>query len=104
MPSSPPLCLHCENAPQSLRLQARGVRLCERCGAQRCLRHLYRRPFGWTPAWDAHLQRLVERAKLGLPVAIDDPDYALPNPPDKRRRQWRRRLPRIVHVPVNAGN
>jgi hypothetical protein len=82
-----PLCLHCESAPQSQEPRLRGLRLCERCGARHSLRRLYRRPRGWTPAWDAHLQRLVERAKLGLPVCIDEAGYVIPFPPDRHQRR-----------------
>ena len=54
------LCLHCERAPQSTLPRLRCLRLCDRCGAIRALRRIYRRPRGWTSAWDAHIQQLVE--------------------------------------------
>lgn len=88
------LCLHCESAPQSAQLRRRGVRLCAVCGQVAGLRRAYRRTAAWTPAWDAHLQRLVERAKRGAPVAVLDPEYNLPRPLDQCQRK-RRRLPRV---------
>jgi hypothetical protein len=96
-----PLCLHCERAPYSADPQVRALRLCERCGAQRGLRRIYRRRRGWTPAWDAHLQRLVERARLGLPVADSDPSYTIPNPPGHRRQ--RRRVPQVYRLTIRFG-
>jgi hypothetical protein len=79
------------------------LRLCDRCGAFRGLRRVYRLPHGWTPAWDAHLQRLVERAKLGLPVGIEDPAYVIPNPPDKRaRKKLRPRRPRLYKFSLRS--
>jgi hypothetical protein len=88
------LCLHCERVPQSTLPRLRCLRLCDRCGAYRALRRLYRRPRGWTPAWDAHIQRLVERAKLRLPLAVDQ--GPLPQPPETVQRQRPPRLPRVV--------
>jgi hypothetical protein len=94
-----PVCLHCERAPQSQAPRVKYLRLCDGCGAVAGLRRVYRRPPGWTPAWDAHMQRLVERARLGLPVRIDEPGYLLPTPPDDRaKRKRRRRWPRLFRV------
>jgi hypothetical protein len=92
------LCLHCEAAVQSQEPRLRALRLCDRCGAVRGLRRLYRRPLRWTAAWDAHIQRLVERAKLGLSVCIVDATYVIPPPPDLRRRKGRRRTPRVFRL------
>ncbi len=92
-----PLCLHCERAPQSQDPRRHKLRLCDRCGASASLRRVYRRPIRWTAAWDAHLQRLVERAKLGLPLDVDEPGYVRPCPPDERK-QRRYRPPRVHRI------
>ena len=57
------LCLHCERQPPAHRLG-----LCARCAATGHIRVLYRRRRGWTPAWEAHLRRLTERARRQLPL------------------------------------
>jgi hypothetical protein len=60
-------CLHCERRPQEHYL-----RLCMNCAAREGIRRLYRKSSRWTPAWDQHLQRLVERAKANLPLFDDE--------------------------------
>jgi hypothetical protein len=62
-PTPSTLCLHCERAPQ-----ANAYRLCERCVTFKGLRNIYKKRPGWTPAWDAHVQKLVDRASKGLPL------------------------------------
>ena len=57
------MCLHCELAPQQHYL-----RLCTQCAARKSIRRLYRRNYRWNADWDAHLQRLVERARVKLPL------------------------------------
>jgi len=57
------VCLHCEAAPQEHYL-----RLCRQCAAVRGIRIVYKKSRRWTPAWDAHIQRLVQRAKARLPL------------------------------------
>ena len=105
MSAQPPLlCLHCERAERSQRPGVRHLRLCEACAAGRGLRRVYKRRPGWTPEWDAHLQRLVERARQGLPVCITDPSYVLPTPPGKRRpKPRRRRWPRVYRLMVGQA-
>jgi hypothetical protein len=64
-----PLCLHCERRPANGRLG-----LCPTCGSRRSIRVLYAvRRRGWTPEWEAHLQRLTERAKRELPLFEEGP-------------------------------
>ena len=58
-----PVCLHCESAPQEHHL-----RLCRRCAGKKRICLLYKKSRRWTWAWDAHVQRLVERASAGLPL------------------------------------
>ncbi len=68
MTPSPPLCLHCERRPAGTRLG-----LCLACHAVSGIRMLYRtRRRGWTPQWEAHLRRLTERARNGLPLFPDE--------------------------------
>lgn len=62
-------CLHCERRPP---VSALG--LCAECRSVRGIRQLYVRRRGWTPAWEAHLRRLTERAKRRLPLFEDSPD------------------------------
>jgi hypothetical protein len=57
------LCLHCESAPR-----ANFLRLCDACAAVRGIRKLYRKNRNWTPARDARVQALVERAKRREPL------------------------------------
>lgn len=66
-----PVCLHCDKAPPRTSLG-----LCERCFARRAIRRLYVRRRDWTPAWEAHLRRLADRAREGLPLFPD------PTPPE----------------------
>lgn len=61
-------CLHCEAAPQEHYL-----RLCLKCARVNGIRLLYKKTSRWTPAWDEHLQRLVERARARLPLFSDEP-------------------------------
>jgi hypothetical protein len=61
--ADPLWCLHCERRPLAHRLG-----LCSRCAASRAIRVLYERRRGWTPAWEAHLRRLTERARRQLPL------------------------------------
>jgi hypothetical protein len=61
-------CLHCEAAPQEHYL-----RLCLRCARVKGIRLLYKKTSRWTPAWDEHLQRLVERARARLPLFPEEP-------------------------------
>jgi hypothetical protein len=56
-------CLHCERRPK-----AHYLGLCAPCAASRGVRLLYQKRRGWTPAWEAHLRRLTERARLRLPL------------------------------------
>jgi hypothetical protein len=58
--------------------------LCARCHAVKNVRLLYVRRRGWTPAWEAHLRRLAERARLHLPLfpSSEDPKED-PNVPDR---------------------
>jgi hypothetical protein len=74
MPPLDPLCLHCERRPG-----VAGLGLCPACHASDYIRILYVRRRGWTPAWEAHLRRLADRAKRGLPLF--DPSYDRPVPP-----------------------
>ncbi len=69
MTSVPALCLHCEQQPP-----ASGYGLCAGCRKRPAISVLYRRRAGWSPAWEAHLRRLTERARLRLPLfpASDD--------------------------------
>ena len=63
------VCLHCERRPP-----AGALGLCAVCHGRPCIRVLYAvRRHGWTPAWEAHLRRLAERAKRGLPLFGDGP-------------------------------
>ena len=57
------LCLHCESRPRV----GAGV-LCAICDGVLGIRRIYLRRRGWTPAWEQHLLRLTERAKLRLPL------------------------------------
>ncbi len=57
------VCLHCELRPAASRLG-----LCSGCHAIKGIRVLYLRRRGWTPAWEAHLRCLAERARLRLPL------------------------------------
>jgi hypothetical protein len=61
--AAPRTCLHCEAAPAAGRYS-----LCERCGAKRAVRRLYRRHRGWSAAFEAHLMRLRRRAEQKLPL------------------------------------
>lgn len=61
-------CLHCEAAPQEHYL-----RLCLQCAGKYGIPRLYKKTTRWTPAWDAHLQKLSERARAGLPLFSDEP-------------------------------
>jgi len=64
-----PSCLHCERRPAGGRLG-----LCAVCGSRGTIRVLYAvRRRGWTPEWEAHLRRLTERAKKGLPLFEEGP-------------------------------
>jgi len=56
-------CLHCERRPAAT---TRG--LCPVCHGVKGIRVLYLRRRGWTPAWEAHLLRLTERASRRLPL------------------------------------
>jgi len=67
-------CLHCERQPG-----VAGLGLCPGCHGVENIRRLYARRRGWTPAWEAHLRRLADRAKHGLPLF--DPSYERPVPP-----------------------
>jgi hypothetical protein len=66
-----PLCLHCERRPRRS-----GLGLCARCNARGAVRLLYVRHRGWTPQWEAHIRRLTQRARQGLPLFDDDPPAA----------------------------
>ena len=57
-------CLQCETMPRSDEV----YRLCARCRSVKGLRRIYKRRRNWTPEWDAHLQSLVEKAKLRIPL------------------------------------
>jgi hypothetical protein len=57
------LCLHCERRPP-----ATGLGLCAACNAVKGVPRLYVHRRGWTPAWEEHLRRLTERARLRLPL------------------------------------
>jgi hypothetical protein len=57
------LCLHCETRPRTS-----GLGLCTTCYAVNGIRVLYIKRRGWTPAWEAHLRRLTQRARLRLPL------------------------------------
>jgi hypothetical protein len=61
--TDPELCLHCERRPR-----ANSLGLCAECKSVDGIRVLYVRRRGWTPEWEAHLRRLTERAKRGLPL------------------------------------
>ena len=64
-----PICLHCERRPSAGRLG-----LCAACHARSCIRVLYLvRRRSWTPAWEAHLRRLTERAKKKEPLFGGEP-------------------------------
>ncbi len=56
-------CQHCEQQPAVNRLG-----LCAACHARKGVRALYLRRRNWTPAWEAHLRRLAERARRRLPL------------------------------------
>lgn len=58
------LCLHCEKRDRV----NNDLRLCVTCAQQPCIVRLYRKTIDWCPAWDANIQRLVERAKKKLPL------------------------------------
>jgi hypothetical protein len=62
------VCLHCE-----LREPCSERGLCQVCHARKPIRVLYLRRRGWTPEWEAHLQRLTRRARLKLPL-FDEPE------------------------------
>lgn len=72
-------CLFCERQPAATRLG-----LCARCHAIKGVRRLYLRRHGWTPAWEAHLRRLAERARLRLPL-FPRPDKRKEKPDDADR-------------------
>jgi hypothetical protein len=63
-------CLHCEARPQETL-----YRLCKKCASRRTIRWLYQYSKHWTPEWDRHLQKLVERAKLKLPLFPELPVF-----------------------------
>jgi hypothetical protein len=65
------LCLHCEARPQETL-----YRLCKRCASRRTIKMLYQYTKRLTPAWDRHLQELVERAKRRLPLFPEPPVLA----------------------------
>jgi hypothetical protein len=44
------------------------LRLCKQCASIEPIARLYKYTPHWTPAWDRHLQALVERAKRELPL------------------------------------
>ena len=56
-------CSHCEQLPK-----VGSSPLCARCRSMAGIRRLYLRRRGWTPAWDAHLQALSQRAKFSQPL------------------------------------
>jgi hypothetical protein len=60
-------CAHCEQRPAGA-----GLGLCSVCHAVKGIRKLYVRHRGWTPAWEAHLRRLRERAQKQLPLFSDE--------------------------------
>jgi hypothetical protein len=64
--SSP--CQHCERQPAVTVLG-----LCAVCDRTRNIRLLYLPHVGSTPQWEAHLRRLAERARRGLPLFPDSP-------------------------------
>jgi hypothetical protein len=64
------VCIHCEQRPAETLLD-----LCPACHANDNIRVLYVRRRRWTPRWEAHLRRLTERAKQGLPLFPDEPNY-----------------------------
>src|SRR5262245_41157074 len=80
-----PSCRHCRHAVDVLT----DLELCDRCHHRPTIRVLYeiRRP-GWTPAWEEHIRRLEERARLELPLF--EAGYA--TPPDGGDRDLERRL------------
>ena len=63
MDGSEEACLHCEQEAA-----VNGLGLCGRCDAISGVRSLYVRRRGWTPAWEAHLRKLTERARRRLPL------------------------------------
>jgi hypothetical protein len=65
------LCLHCEARPQETL-----YRLCKRCERRTTIKCLYAYTRRWNPAWDRHLQVLVERAKRELPLFPELPVLA----------------------------
>jgi len=91
-----PLCLHCEAAPQ-----ATALRLCVGCAARRGVRNLYKPRAGSSPEWDAHLQKLVERAKKRLPLFPEGETAALPpRPRPVNERNVNRNV--RVHLPCQS--
>jgi hypothetical protein len=89
--NSIPLCLHCENAPQA----SAKYRLCERCAGCKGLRNIYRKRRNWTPEWDAHLQKLADRARQRLPLFARNDATELPRRPAPSDRVNRNRCKRI---------
>lgn len=57
------LCRHCEKKPKATYLG-----LCETCSSTKGIPLLYRKKPGWTQEEEDNIQRLVERAKLKLPL------------------------------------
>jgi len=86
-------CLFCERFPAIT-----WYGLCESCAAVRARRRVYRYGRGQTPAWEAHLLHLTERAKRRLPLFEEG--YVSPQRPQRGRRKKRRRrsVPRLFHV------
>jgi hypothetical protein len=91
----PAVCLHCEKAPP-----ASPSRLCGQCDSNESIRELYQKGPGWNAEWDAHLQRLAERARRRLPLFPEGRDGELPPRPllEQRRRRLRILVPVKVHL------
>jgi hypothetical protein len=84
-----PHCRHCRRERDPLS----ALELCEPCQKRRQVRTLYekRRP-GWTPAWEAHLRHLEERARRKLPLFPRDYRPPADGGDPRVEARWRERL------------
>jgi hypothetical protein len=74
------LCLYCEAAPA-----ATIYGLCAGCDRISQVRRVYKKGRGRSPAWEAHLLCLTDRAKHGLPLF--PAGYETPRRPCLKRRK-----------------